>query len=153
MYQGLTKPFFLRLKPGVVRRALDDAKVSIDQIDGIAFTRGPGMQSCLAVGAGAAKTLAAVLNKPLVGVHHMVSGRLHVLRRRLSIGLAQQGHALTASLTSDVPLEYPFLTLLISGGHTMILLATSSTSFHMLGTTVDISIGYADLDQPRPDNP
>ena len=56
-----------------VRSALDDAGLEINQIDGIAFTRGPGMRSCLAVGANAAKTLACVMRKPLVGVHHMVT--------------------------------------------------------------------------------
>lgn len=60
-------------QPGAVRKALDDAGIDIGGIDGIAFTRGPGMRSCLAVGADAAKTLAIVTRKPLVGVHHMVS--------------------------------------------------------------------------------
>lgn len=84
-----------------------------------------GMAGCLSVGSNAAKTLAAALNKPLVGVHHM------------------QAHALTPMLTapeSDLP-QFPFLTLLISGGHTLLLLATSLTSFRILATTVDESVG------------
>jgi len=58
--------------PIAVQRALKDAQISVLDIDGIAFTRGPGMTGCLGVGSSAAKTLAAALNKPLVGVHHMV---------------------------------------------------------------------------------
>ncbi|KAF8320785.1 glycoprotease [Clavulina sp. PMI_390] len=111
--------------PTAVRRALDEASLEMDDIDGIAFTRGPGMRSCLAVGADAAKNIASVLRKPLVGVHHM------------------QAHALTAMLTAKEPPQFPFLTLLVSGGHTMLLLALSPTSFHMLATTGDISIGQA----------
>ena len=81
----------------------------------------------MGVGSNAAKTLAAALNKPLVGVHHM------------------QAHALTPMLTapeSELP-QFPFLTLLISGGHTLLLLATSLKSFRILATTGDESIGRA----------
>ncbi|KDQ57719.1 hypothetical protein JAAARDRAFT_130097 [Jaapia argillacea MUCL 33604] len=108
-----------------VRKALGDAKVAVWEVDGIAYTRGPGIGGCLSVGSNAAKTLAASLNKPLVGVHHM------------------QAHALTPFLTT--PLDslptYPFLTLLISGGHTLLLLSSSPTSFKVLATTCDESIG------------
>ncbi|KAF8891701.1 glycoprotease family-domain-containing protein [Infundibulicybe gibba] len=116
-----------RNMPLAVKRALAEAKVDIvKDIDGIAFTRGPGIGGCLSVGSNAAKTLAAALNKPLVGVHHM------------------QAHALTPLLTSwpDIP-KFPFLSLLISGGHTLILLAASLKSFRVLATTPDESIGRA----------
>lgn len=89
--------------------------------------RALGMGGCLSVASNAAKTLAAALNKPLVGVHHM------------------QAHALTPILTapeSDHP-QFPFLTLLVSGGHTLLLLATSLTSFRILATTADESVGHA----------
>jgi N6-L-threonylcarbamoyladenine synthase len=82
-------------QPGVVRKALIEADIDVNEVDGVAFTRGPGMSAplvlirlcllsnnclyqlegiggCLSVGSNAAKTLAAALNKPLVGVHHMV---------------------------------------------------------------------------------
>ncbi|KAI9442758.1 Gcp-like domain-containing protein [Lactarius indigo] len=82
------------------------------------------MTGCLGVGCSAAKTLAAALNKPLVGVHHM------------------QAHALTPTLTSTSnPPTFPFLTLLVSGGHTLLVLASSVSQFHVLATTVDESIG------------
>jgi N6-L-threonylcarbamoyladenine synthase len=110
--------------PIAVQTALKEAHMSAQDVDGIAFTRGPGMTGCLGVGSSAAKTLAAALNKPLVGVHHM------------------QAHALTPILTcASNPPEFPFLTLLISGGHTLLLLATSTTLFRILATTRDESIG------------
>ncbi|KAJ7072499.1 glycoprotease family-domain-containing protein [Mycena amicta] len=107
----------------VVRKALDDANLTMNDIDGVAFTRGPGITGCLTVAANAAKTLAAANSKPLVGVHHM------------------QAHALTVNLT--YPSQFPFLCLLISGGHTMIVLATSVWDFRILATTVDRSVGSA----------
>ncbi|KAG2028864.1 glycoprotease family-domain-containing protein [Suillus americanus] len=60
-----------RNMPGAVRMALEQAHVNIHDVDGIAFTRGPGIGGCLSVGSNAAKSLAAALGKPLVGVHHM----------------------------------------------------------------------------------
>ncbi|CCM04372.1 uncharacterized protein FIBRA_06545 [Fibroporia radiculosa] len=116
-----------RNMPGAVRRALEEASMSINDVDGIAYTRGPGIGGCLSVGSNAAKTLAAALNKPLVGVHHM------------------QAHALTPFLTTPVDSlpTYPFLTLLVSGGHTLLLLASSPRTFRTLATTLDESIGRA----------
>ncbi|KAK0218398.1 Gcp-like domain-containing protein [Armillaria nabsnona] len=110
--------------PVAAKRALAEANLDISGIDGIAFTRGPGMGICLSVACNTAKTLAAVTGKPLVGVHHM------------------QAHALTPLLTSwpDIP-TFPFLSLLISGGHTLLLLANSVDSFRVLTTTRDESIG------------
>ncbi|GLB37247.1 putative required for the formation of a threonylcarbamoyl group on adenosine at position 37 (t(6)A37) in mitochondrial tRNAs that read codons beginning with adenine [Lyophyllum shimeji] len=114
-----------RNMPIAVKRALREANVDIRKdIDGIAFTRGPGIGGCLSVGSNAAKTLAASLDLPVVGVHHM------------------QAHALTPLLTSwPNPPKFPFLTLLVSGGHTLLLLAKSLNSFRILATTPDESIG------------
>ncbi|KAJ3747362.1 Gcp-like domain-containing protein [Lentinula detonsa] len=119
--------------PLAAKRALAEAKVDLSDVDGIAFTRGPGMGVCLAVTLNAAKTLAAVLNKPIVGVHHM------------------QAHALTALLTTPTHKpngepnpaypRFPYLTLLVSGGHTQIVLAKSVNSFDIMATTLDESIG------------
>ncbi|CDO76685.1 hypothetical protein BN946_scf184677.g5 [Trametes cinnabarina] len=112
---------------------LSSAPELTPHVDGIAFTRGPGIPGCLSVCGNAARTLAAALNKPLVGVHHM------------------QAHALTPLLTSppsELP-QFPFLTLLVSGGHTLLLLASSRTSFRILATTLDESIGNA-YDKSRP---
>ncbi|KIJ59632.1 hypothetical protein HYDPIDRAFT_100379 [Hydnomerulius pinastri MD-312] len=116
-----------RNMPTAVQRALKEAKLSAQDIDGVAFTRGPGIGGCLSVGANAAKTLASALGKPVVGVHHM------------------QAHALTPLLTSPTAQrpEFPFLTLLVSGGHTLLVLAKSPSSFQILANTVDESIGRA----------
>lgn len=114
--------------PVAIHKALTEAGIGLGELAGIAFTRGPGMYGCLSVCAGAAKALAAATGKPLLGVHHM------------------QAHALTPFLTAspvtDSPTpEFPFLTLLLSGGHTLLLLARSISSFSILATTHDESIG------------
>lgn len=111
--------------PTTIARALREANVSMADIDGVAFTRGPGMAGCLAVAANAGRGIAAATNKPIVGVHHM------------------QAHALTSLLTESDPPKFPFLTLLVSGGHTLLLLAYSPTRFKILATTVDSAIGQA----------
>ncbi|CAG7850511.1 tRNA N6-adenosine threonylcarbamoyltransferase, mitochondrial {ECO:0000256/HAMAP-Rule:MF_03179} {ECO:0000256/HAMAP-Rule:MF_03179}; AltName: Full=N6-L-threonylcarbamoyladenine synthase {ECO:0000256/HAMAP-Rule:MF_03179}; AltName: Full=t(6)A37 threonylcarbamoyladenosine biosynthesis protein PIIN_01415 {ECO:0000256/HAMAP-Rule:MF_03179}; AltName: Full=tRNA threonylcarbamoyladenosine biosynthesis protein PIIN_01415 {ECO:0000256/HAMAP-Rule:MF_03179} [Serendipita indica DSM 11827] len=112
--------------PHAIRKALCEANMKMPNIDGIAFTRGPGMGGCLSVSMNAAKALAAAHEKPIIGVHHM------------------QGHALTPQLTNGDEMDgYPFLTLLISGGHTMIALVRSATVFKIMASTVDIAIGNA----------
>ncbi|CAB5216337.1 uncharacterized protein OCT59_025580 [Rhizophagus irregularis] len=114
--------------PLVIREALDKANMDIAKdIDVIAVTRGPGLPACLGNGLSAGKALAAALCKPLIGVHHM------------------EAHALTARLTHPTPnlLPFPFLTLLISGGHTLILVARGVNHYIHLGTTVDDSVGEA----------
>lgn len=111
--------------PSTIAAALSTANVEPGELDAIAVTQGPGMASSLGVGLSAAKTLAAVLRKPLMYVHHM------------------QAHALTPLLTEPTPPRFPFLVLLVSGGHTMLVLATSVTEFRTLATTTDDSIGDA----------
>ncbi|KAF7321509.1 tRNA N6-adenosine threonylcarbamoyltransferase, mitochondrial [Mycena kentingensis (nom. inval.)] len=125
IYPLLALHLHQRRMPTAVRTALDLANLTIHEVDGVAFTRGPGITGCLTVAANAAKTLAAATGKPLVGVHHM------------------QAHALTAIFTSPNPPQFPFLTLLVSGGHTMIVLATSVWDFQILATTADRAIGSA----------
>ncbi|BGP22693.1 Mitochondrial tRNAs modification protein [Rhodotorula toruloides] len=114
--------------PEAIARALSEANLSLNDIDAFACTRGPGMPGCLGVCNASAKALAAATSKPFLGVHHM------------------QAHALTPFLTAspntDSPApEFPFLTLLLSGGHTLLLLARSISSFSILATTHDESIG------------
>ncbi|GAA5877457.1 hypothetical protein JCM16303_003340 [Sporobolomyces ruberrimus] len=114
--------------PIAIKRALEEARVELHELDGIAFTRGPGMYGCLSVCSGAAKALAAATGKPLIGVHHM------------------QAHALTPFLTATPSCpapKFPFLTLLLSGGHTLLLLCTSVDKFRILATTTDESIGQS----------
>ncbi|KAK0434375.1 glycoprotease [Armillaria borealis] len=111
--------------PVAAKRALAEANLDMSGIDGIAFTRGP-----------------AVTGKPLVGVHHMVRN-LASLPLVLTLRYSHSKRtALTPLLTSwpDIP-TFPFLSLLISGGHTLLLLANSVDSFRILATTRDESIG------------
>ena len=83
------------------------------------------MPGCLAVGMTAAKALATVHGKPLVYVHHM------------------RAHALTPLLTEPEPPSFPFLTLLVSGGHTMLVLVHGLDAFQILANTLDDSVGNA----------
>ncbi|WVQ62499.1 uncharacterized protein L199_000640 [Kwoniella botswanensis] len=109
--------------PLAIERCLRQSGKSISDIDAIAYTRGPGMRGCLTVGEMAAKGLAAGLGKRLVGVHHM------------------QAHALTPLLTEPNPPKFPFLILLVSGGHTQLVLAESQDKFRILLDTLDSKIG------------
>ncbi|WFD01072.1 N(6)-L-threonylcarbamoyladenine synthase [Malassezia yamatoensis] len=109
--------------PLAIKQALDQSNTPYSAIDGIAVTQGPGMPGCLAVGMTAAKTLSTVLGKPLVYVHHM------------------KAHALTPLLTEANPPTFPFLTLLVSGGHTLLVLVHSLHQFQILATTLDDSVG------------
>ncbi|PLW23712.1 hypothetical protein PCANC_11455 [Puccinia coronata f. sp. avenae] len=111
--------------PIAIGRALEEAGLRIAELDGVAYTRGPGIAGCLAVGATAAKSLAAASGLPLIAVHHM------------------QAHALTPFLThsAEEALRFPFLSLLVSGGHTMLVLVSSSSQFKILANTADKPLG------------
>lgn len=109
--------------PLAIREALRTAGMRIGDVDAIAYTRGPGMYGCLCVCASAARAIAAANGIPLVGVHHM------------------QAHALTPLLTEARPPAFPFLVLLVSGGHTQLVRADSMHDFRVVLTTMDNSIG------------
>ncbi|KNE97419.1 hypothetical protein PSTG_09252 [Puccinia striiformis f. sp. tritici PST-78] len=127
--------------PIAIGKALQQADLKLTDLHGIAYTRGPGIAGCLAVGATAAKTLSISTGIPLIAVHHM------------------QAHALTPLLTSDQPIRFPFLSLLVSGGHTMLVLVNSTNEFKILANTADKPIGLAidkisrALDIPWPEGP
>lgn len=107
----------------VVAAALDAAELELADLDAIAATAGPGLMGGLIVGLTTAKALSLVSGKPLVAVNHL------------------EGHALTARLTDD--LAFPYLLLLVSGGHTQILLVKGVGSYQILGTTIDDAAGEA----------
>lgn len=132
-----------RNMPLAIEQALSQAGVGLKNLHGIAFTRGPGMYGCLSQCGGAAKALAAATGLPLLGVHHMVRTGCRLPLRYLADGsdVQQQAHALTPFLTETTPPTFPFLTLLLSGGHTLLLLARSESNFKILATTQDESIG------------
>jgi N6-L-threonylcarbamoyladenine synthase len=105
--------------------ALAEAGVTLDELDAIAVTNGPGLAGALMVGVGAAKALAVALGKPLYAVNHLV------------------GHV-SADLLDGEPLELPTIALLVSGGHTSLLLVRSLTDdVELLGETIDDAAGEA----------
>jgi N6-L-threonylcarbamoyladenine synthase len=114
----------LELVSPVVRAALDDAGVGLDDVGRIGVTQGPGLVGALLVGLSAAKALAWARGLPLVPVDHL------------------RGHVATLYLQPD-PLEPPFTCLLASGGHTLVLAVRDHTGFEVLGSTLDDAAGEA----------
>jgi N6-L-threonylcarbamoyladenine synthase len=112
-----------RLLP-LVRDVLAQADTPIASLDVVAYTRGPGLAGALLVGAGVACALAAALDKPAVGVHHL------------------EGHLLSPFLSAD-PLAFPFVALLVSGGHTQLLLVGDVGRYALLGDSIDDAAGEA----------
>jgi N6-L-threonylcarbamoyladenine synthase len=108
---------------GVVAAALADAKLGLADIDAIAVTAGPGLIGGLIVGVMTAKALAAASGRRLIAINHL------------------EGHALTARLTDG--LDFPYLLLLVSGGHTQIVLVRGVASYERWGTTIDDALGEA----------
>lgn len=108
---------------GLVQRALEEAKLELKDIDAIAATGGPGLIGGLIVGLMTAKALALAANKPFIAINHL------------------EGHALTAKLTNN--LDYPYLLLLVSGGHTQVILVKGLGNYKRLGTTIDDALGEA----------
>ena len=108
----------------VMKEALKEANIKIDDVDGIACTYGPGLVGALLVGVSYAKALSYAANKPLIGVNHI------------------QGH-IAANYITYKDLKPPFLTLLISGGNTQLVLVKDYTEFEILGKTRDDAVGEA----------
>jgi N6-L-threonylcarbamoyladenine synthase len=114
-----------------IRAAVAEAGVRLDEIDAIAVTSGPGLAGALMVGVGAAKALSVALDVPLYAVNHLVG---HVGADLL------RGEG----VTTDAPLEYPTVALLVSGGHTSLLLVRDLVSdVELLGETIDDAAGEA----------
>ncbi|MET1019560.1 MAG: tRNA (adenosine(37)-N6)-threonylcarbamoyltransferase complex transferase subunit TsaD, partial [Microterricola sp.] len=114
-----------------ITAALAEAGIRLDDIDAVAVTSGPGLAGALMVGVGAAKALAIALDKPIYAVNHLVG---HVGADLLATG--QDG--------VSEPLEYPTIALLVSGGHTSLLLVRDLTGdVELLGETIDDAAGEA----------
>ena len=107
----------------IVKEALMKSKKSLNDIDAVAATAGPGLIVCLSVGLNFAKALSLSLNKPFIGVNHL------------------EGHALSPKLQTK--LDYPYLLLLISGGHSQFLCVNGLGDYKRLGTTIDDALGEA----------
>ena len=112
-----------RLLP-LVREALADAKSDRGSIDGVAYTAGPGLIGALLVGAGFAAALGRAWDKPTIGIHHL------------------EGHLLAPLLEPDPP-AFPFLALLVSGGHTQLVDVAGLGQYRILGETLDDAAGEA----------
>ena len=108
----------------LTQSVLDQAGVQAAEIDVVAFTRGPGLAGALLVGAGVAAGLAAAWRKPLLGVHHL------------------EGHLLSPFLSQDPP-TFPFVALLVSGGHTQLMQVNTVGDYVLLGETIDDAAGEA----------
>jgi N6-L-threonylcarbamoyladenine synthase len=108
---------------GIIARASHEARLSLADLDAIAATAGPGLIGGVLVGLTTAKALAAALGKPLIAVNHL------------------EAHALTARLTDD--LGFPYLLLLVSGGHSQFVLVRGVGDYERWGTTIDDALGEA----------
>lgn len=113
----------LKLLP-LIDEVLEKANCSPDDIDGIAYTAGPGLVGALMVGASTAQSLAYVWKKPAVAVHHM------------------EGHLLAPMLEDSAP-EFPLVALLVSGGHTQLVLVERMGEYQLLGESLDDAAGEA----------
>ncbi len=108
----------------LIKAALADAGLTSDDIDGVAYTAGPGLVGALLVGATIGRSLAYAWNVPAVPVHHM------------------EGHLL-APMLEDTPPEFPFVALLVSGGHTMLVEVKGIGEYQILGESIDDAAGEA----------
>ena len=108
----------------LIRQTLDEAGIALDELDGVAYTAGPGLVGALLVGAAAARSLAWGLDLPAIGIHHM------------------EGHLL-APLLEDDAAKPPFVALLVSGGHTQLVEVKALGDYRLLGETLDDAAGEA----------
>ena len=107
----------------IAKKAIEESGVSLDKVSAIAATSGPGLIICLTVGLNFGKAMASSLNVPFIGVNHL------------------EGHALSPKLHSKI--DYPYLLLLISGGHSQYLSVNGLGNYKRLGTTIDDALGEA----------
>jgi len=108
----------------LIKQTVAEAKTELKSLDAIAYTAGPGLMGALLVGTAVGRSLAYSLSIPAIGVHHM------------------EAHLLAPMLEEDVP-EYPFLALLVSGGHTLIVNVSKPGKYEILGESVDDAAGEA----------
>ena len=114
----------IRRLPLLVRETLAEAGCALSEIDALAYTAGPGLAGALLVGAGAAEALALALDVPALPIHHL------------------EGHLLSPLLAADAP-DFPFVALLVSGGHTQLMRVTGVGEYELLGESLDDAAGEA----------
>lgn len=105
----------------IIKKAMEDSKCEFIELDGVAATAGPGLLVCLMVGLSAGKSIAGILKKPFLAINHL------------------EGHALTPRIFNKV--EFPYLLLLVSGGHTQFLIVDGIGKYKRIGTTIDDALG------------
>ena len=108
----------------LAEEVLAESGCRLSEVDVVAYTRGPGLAGALLVGAGVACALGAALDKPVLGVHHL------------------EGHLLSPFLSADPP-QFPFVALLVSGGHTQLMRVEGVGRYELLGETIDDAAGEA----------
>jgi N6-L-threonylcarbamoyladenine synthase len=149
---GLAKTAHEENIDGVIHAALRNANMTMDDIDAIGVTVGPGLEICLRVGCNKGRELAMTYGKPFVGVHHLEA---HILMARIPHG-KYKGERDGGEVRSDAPcdesttishddraMDFPFLALLVSGGHCQILKCLGIGRYAILGGTLDDSLGEA----------
>ena len=107
----------------IIKKAIKESNLNLKNLDGIAATAGPGLIVCLTVGLNAGKAIAGSLKKPFIAVNHL------------------EGHALSPKINKKI--NFPYLLLLISGGHTQFLQVNGVNNYKRLGTTIDDALGEA----------
>jgi len=107
----------------IAKKALDESGINLSDVDAVAATAGPGLVVCLSVGLNFGKAISVSLKKPFIAINHL------------------EGHALSPKLNSKI--NYPYLLLLISGGHTQYLCVEGLGKYKRLGTTIDDALGEA----------
>ena len=105
----------------IIKKAIEDSKCEFTESDGDAATAGPGLLVCLMVGLSAGKSIAGILKKPFLAINHL------------------EGHALTPRIFNKI--EFPYLLLLVSGGHTQFLIVEGIGRYKRIGTTIDDALG------------
>ena len=107
----------------IIKKAINESSFDLKNIDGISATAGPGLIVCLTVGLNVGKAIAGSLEKPFIAVNHL------------------EGHALSPKINKKI--KFPYLLLLISGGHTQYLEVNGINNYRRLGTTIDDALGEA----------
>ena len=107
----------------IVKKAIQESNTNFENLDGVAATAGPGLIVCLTVGLNTGKAIAGTLKKPFIAVNHL------------------EGHALSPKINNKI--DFPYLLLLISGGHTQFLEVNGINNYKRLGTTIDDALGEA----------
>lgn len=133
---GLARDAHAAVIDSVIQEALDKAQLHASQVDAIGVTVGPGLEICLRVGCQKACELAVRYSKPFVGIHHLEA---HILMARIGKGIVIPATPETHEATRAM--DFPFLALLVSGGHCQLMKCHGIGNYTIIGGTIDDSLG------------